>query len=135
MYICFTTGLSFTNDLGMKWCISQGRDPHMHVKREGCSSENWPRITSRKQTIRHSSSPISKNHPLPSMGIFSVCTSHFYFFNTLQDEKNIVTRGWGGGGGYFFYKNVTSVRVAQMILFHPLMVTKDNFWNSSKVIP
>ena len=92
----------------------------MHVKREGCSSENWPRITSRKQTIRHSSSPISKNHPLPSMVIFS-----------LSPEAV----GGGGGGGYFFYKNVTSVRVAQMILFHPLMVTKDNFWNSSKVIP
>ena len=125
MYIYFTTGLSFTNDL---------RNEMVYFSVEGLPCQKGSMLVwklaqdyiPKADQLGAVQAPVQRIHPLPSLGIFSVCASHFYFFNTLQDEKNIVTRGWRGGGvGGIFFINMWKMWVLlKWFFFTPLWYLK-----------
>ena len=104
--------------------MSKGKDAHLKI---------GPGLHPERRQLGTVQAPFQRITPFPLWGYFQ-SAPHTFIFSTHCRKKRILSPE-AGGGGYFFYKNVKSVRVAQMILFHPLMVTKDNFWNSSKVIP
>lgn len=106
--------------------MSKGKDARLKI---------GPGLHPESRQLGTVQAPFQRITPFPLWGYFQ-SAPHTFIFSTHCRMKRILSPEAGvGGGGYFFYKNVKSVRVAQMILFHPLMVTKDNFWNSSKVIP
>jgi len=129
MYICFTTGLSFTNDLrSMVYFPGGGGGGGLSCQKGRMlvwklAQDYIPKA----DQLGAVQAPFQRIHPLPSLGIFSVCASHFYFFNTLQDEKNIVTRGWGEGGGIFSIKIFKMWLLLKWFFFTPLWYLKRIF--------